>query len=69
MAKHSGSCSARNQDGINLVAGSVGAGPAAEGKARDGLGDAFTPEVREAWIAMYEIVAVEMQRGAARMAA
>src|SRR5262245_26052933 len=36
---------------------------------QQGLGDAFTHEVREAWIAMYEIVAVEMQRGAVRMAA
>jgi hemoglobin-like flavoprotein len=36
---------------------------------QEGLGDAFTPEVREAWIAMYEIVAVEMQRGAMRQAA
>ena len=33
---------------------------------QQGLGDAFTPEVRAAWIAMYEIVAVEMQRGAVR---
>ena len=36
---------------------------------QQGLADAFTPEVREAWIAMYEIVAVEMQRGAMRQAA
>jgi hemoglobin-like flavoprotein len=36
---------------------------------QQGLGDAFTPEVREAWIAMYEIAAVEMQRGAMRQAA
>lgn len=34
-----------------------------------GLGDAFTPAVRDAWIAMYEIVAREMQRGAVPMAA
>ena len=34
-----------------------------------GLGDAFTPTVREAWTAMYDIVAREMQRAAQPMAA
>ena len=34
-----------------------------------GLGDAFTPAVREAWTEMYELVAGEMQRGAQPMAA
>ena len=34
-----------------------------------GLGDAFTPAVRDAWTAMYAIVAREMQRGAVPMAA
>jgi hemoglobin-like flavoprotein len=34
-----------------------------------GLGDAFTPAVREAWAVMYEIVAREMQRAAQPLAA
>jgi hemoglobin-like flavoprotein len=29
---------------------------------RDGLGDAFTPSVAQAWAAMYAVVAREMQR-------
>jgi hemoglobin-like flavoprotein len=32
---------------------------------RDGLGDAFTPAVAEAWTAMYALVAREMQSTAA----
>ena len=32
---------------------------------RDGLGDAFTPEVEQAWAAMYALVAREMQAAAA----
>ena len=34
-----------------------------------GLGEAFTPSVRDAWMAMYEIVACEMQRAAVPLAA
>jgi hemoglobin-like flavoprotein len=30
-----------------------------------GLGEAFTPEVRDAWAAMYELVSSAMKRGAA----
>jgi methyl-accepting chemotaxis protein len=33
-----------------------------------GLGAAFTPELREAWTAMYTLVATTMQRGAAALA-
>lgn len=33
-----------------------------------GLGEAFTPEVREAWAALYAEVATAMQAGAARRA-
>ena len=36
---------------------------------KQGLGEAFTPDVREAWIAMYTAVATAMQRGAAVMTA
>jgi hemoglobin-like flavoprotein len=34
-----------------------------------GLGAAFTPEVADAWVAMYEVVTAAMQRGAAAMPA
>ena len=33
-----------------------------------GLGEAFTPEVRDAWVAMYGVVTAAMQRGAAAIA-
>lgn len=35
---------------------------------RQGLGEAFTPEVEAAWGAMYAIVAETMQQGAAQLA-
>lgn len=34
---------------------------------QQGLGEAFTPEVREAWVTVYGILAGAMQRGAARV--
>jgi hemoglobin-like flavoprotein len=34
-----------------------------------GLGEAFTHEVRDAWVAMYELVTTAMKRGAAGIAA
>jgi len=34
-----------------------------------GLGDAFTPHVRSAWVETYTILAAVMQRGATQMAA
>lgn len=36
---------------------------------RQGLGEAFTPEVEAAWVALYGIVAETMQHGAAQLAA
>jgi hemoglobin-like flavoprotein len=34
-----------------------------------GLGDAFTPEVRDAWVAMYDAITWVMRQGARRAAA
>ncbi|HUA61709.1 MAG TPA: hypothetical protein VML19_23340 [Verrucomicrobiae bacterium] len=39
------------------------------GRCQQELGAAFTPEVAEAWAAMYGVVAGAMQRGAAIAAA
>jgi hemoglobin-like flavoprotein len=44
-------------------------GAALQRTLEQGLGDAFTPVVREAWTAMYELVAREMQRAAQPLAA